>query len=1798
MSSFVKGKHNYICKVISFLLVFSLIFSSIAPSLSFAQAISLPAPGTFITASPTYVPTFLKGMTIHPEDPFKFDFIIDNGHSKVQGEDLKSESKRLINYFLASLTVPQGDLWVNLSPGEKDRIVPDELGSTELGRDLLAQDYILKQLTASLMHPEGKSGKKFWDKIYKQAQDKFGTTDISTDTFNKVWILPDTATIYEHGTTVYVVESKMKVMLDSDRMIGNNKESLNSQLIKEIILPAIEKEVNQGENFALLRQIYHSLILAKWYKQKVKNSIISKVYIDKNKVEGINLSSPTAKEDIYNQYMDAYKKGVYSYIKEEYDFTSQQIIPKKYFSGGFKDKAMTVSRTDDISKIQLAKVGSEFVESVQLNPQGSDEAMMSRGTNWHIRQLDNIDKNIRLNSLKELVARYKSKSKQRQKIEEAFLNNLDHPRDGIRLETRGILQKLDVSKKILAKRYASILLNSKDSAPNLSKWFKEVDKPTYKIDFYELRKLKFNGILDVNRKNFSLDRLELFKKYKKGILNILFRVLNDLLDENYQVDGRQVNYASYVTDNASHAVNDVIENLASALKAAGEIEIFEEILQRIVKLPYSKNVRKQKHLFNLILAIVPMDITLSQDLLAWTSKNILEKGYFILETDEHYTRKLIHLINQIEGKRDYYLVRLLARLMLKDVSGQVNVGADHPLRRRTRQGSYGIGIYGFIRDNIHNFLGIQCVGLLERYLEYLLTQDPKVLIDEDYQVDYFKGEKNYVKGLYPKSVYDMRIERIPDGAVHYEAEKGYAKQLKELLGSLPKSLGETKYERLRNASEEQIAEILGEEYITEQTVSFGGYIYAYRELSRRFNRGELNNHIKRFDRYIEEIYYKFSNKIDLGEVDQISSRILTGDYIGALSLITDIKLEVKDLLFSDDVKYNPEELDDRFREEEGRDDTGNATGGAKFRDDRFYLYKLEQLLSLLEAEILPQIISKNFTRIDKNNINGAVSFLRELIESNYTNGSVPISFIDYVDSMQRNDITLEELKDLVLYLKNKLDNIVDKLEGHLPELVQLFSMEEKKFNVENYDHSLSFLFKFINKLVGYVDNRWQESLSDGKDTSKELFYDEVILDKENARPYHLVGKYLDKGYLKETISNVGRYLLGAKAIGLVRSALLSLNVPPAVVFPLDMEEVDVDNIFKGENSVFDLALGDLHKYIGENEGNIFKGKYGDMKEPMLVSVRSGAYFTLPGQLPTITNVGLNQKNIGGLIDMFIASGLSKEDASWTAWDCYRKLVKGFAVDVLSLNSKSFDVILYNMKNEFNINVKYKLTADQMKQVALAYHKYVEDKAGKNSIPEDLDEQIELVVKAVHKGQEKAVGYLKSINLSERWKRSAIIIQPMVFGNTRDGAGAAVLQTRRGNLFEWNMTGDYKASSQGDDIAIGNAAAITDFKKIIESKEWRDKFVDQMQELDDYLATDTEVELTVTADTFFILQARDASSEAKLKTFPVVPNNGNSIIKQGEAIGASEGGYRGRVIAIKGHEFNEDIRNKIIEEYKKSKEDELVDGLVLVTDSLGADETISFIEQTKTEDGKQMIGAIIMQKGARTSHAVDILKESGIVAVISVRNNMQFIEGGAILLKNEAIDSNSIVSVDGTRGIISKGITPMSAAEFLKGINLNITEDDFVEKFTRTEMMNEIKDILGVLVKENSSVAVDRYEQIADIEILSQLLKVKDSLPEILLKLVESYHINDKAMVSSVGGINMNSIELDARGSEGEIIFDANAFDSIKGVDIKGFLPVIINIIPINSVLPLLGLDIEEKEEEQEVALQLSRAVIKEDIYFL
>lgn len=400
MIFFGKRKFKGFIRAVALSVVMPFIGMSVVP-VSYAQGVAgLPVPGAMVNLTASFTPAIVMGVNIYPDNPLKFDFIIDKGDSGLDGKTFDEEVQKLIKYFLASLTIPEDEMWVNLSPYEKNRIIPSAFGKTEMGRDLLALDYMLKQLSSSLMNPKQELGSAFWDRVYKKAQEMFGTTDIPMNTFNKIWIIPEKAMIYEHEKGAFIVDSHLKVMLEEDYLaLEANKDStkhglgnvtkddlevisgVSGEVVREVLIPEIEKEVNEGKTFAKLRQIYNSMLLASWYKKALKESLLGKTYVDQEKVHGIDMADTEDNQKIYSQYVEAFKKGVFDFIKEDYDPTTQEIIPRKYFSGGVKlngDQSM-ISESDTKSK---PKIKDRVIAAVRRMKKGVKLTFGLNSTNF------------------------------------------------------------------------------------------------------------------------------------------------------------------------------------------------------------------------------------------------------------------------------------------------------------------------------------------------------------------------------------------------------------------------------------------------------------------------------------------------------------------------------------------------------------------------------------------------------------------------------------------------------------------------------------------------------------------------------------------------------------------------------------------------------------------------------------------------------------------------------------------------------------------------------------------------------------------------------------------------------------------------------------------------------------------------------------------------------------------------------------------------------------------------------------------------------------------------------------------------------------------------------------------------------------------------------------------------------------------------------------------------------------------------------------------------------------------------
>ncbi len=397
-----------------FVLACCFIFTQIiAPSASLAQEAWSVLPSARVT--PSFAPVLIKGITVHPEDPFRFDFIVSPGDTGSQGDALKAESRKLIQYFLAALTIPENEMWVNLSPYEKDRIVPEFFGQTLMGEDLLSLDQALKQIASSLTDPAQAFGKEFWDRVYARAQAEFGTLDVPLEMFNKIWIVPQDVLIFERGNSAFVVRRHMKVMLESDYLAMKHNgvvpelsgvDVMTREVMRQIVLPAIEHEVNEGPLFANLRQIYHSMILASWYKKNLAGTLLSRAYVDRHKISGVRSTDKNAVRKIYAGYLSEFNKGSYNYIKEDIDPVNGQAMPRKYFSGGIPGiLAQDIAETSDLAALspsdqrELDETGVVTIEVAVLPAADAepafDAAMVDReAVQRRIAEIDDLSSRI------------------------------------------------------------------------------------------------------------------------------------------------------------------------------------------------------------------------------------------------------------------------------------------------------------------------------------------------------------------------------------------------------------------------------------------------------------------------------------------------------------------------------------------------------------------------------------------------------------------------------------------------------------------------------------------------------------------------------------------------------------------------------------------------------------------------------------------------------------------------------------------------------------------------------------------------------------------------------------------------------------------------------------------------------------------------------------------------------------------------------------------------------------------------------------------------------------------------------------------------------------------------------------------------------------------------------------------------------------------------------------------------------------------------------------------------------------
>jgi len=284
-------KNNTLFKLISLVLCFSFLFeqtgfAQTALELNLSAAFSNRLSSTFSQPQDKFRPLHLRYLGYDaPSNNFKL--LLDKGDLKDPSKQtLEATTQTLMQYFHIGLRLPNSSFWVNLRPDSPDKTIDPYLVQTDLGKVLLEADVQLKKDTASYTSPKTPEGKEYWDKLYRKAEELFGSQEITIPTLTRPWIVPAEIILRESTTDAYIYKATLKVMLEEDYLKDSTTynfkdprlKALNqysSQLIRELIIPKLNKEVNSSKKYANLRQAYYSLILAQWFKARFKDKVNS-----------------------------------------------------------------------------------------------------------------------------------------------------------------------------------------------------------------------------------------------------------------------------------------------------------------------------------------------------------------------------------------------------------------------------------------------------------------------------------------------------------------------------------------------------------------------------------------------------------------------------------------------------------------------------------------------------------------------------------------------------------------------------------------------------------------------------------------------------------------------------------------------------------------------------------------------------------------------------------------------------------------------------------------------------------------------------------------------------------------------------------------------------------------------------------------------------------------------------------------------------------------------------------------------------------------------------------------------------------------------------------------------------------------------------------------------------------------------------------------------------------------------------------------------------------------------------------
>ncbi|MBR2805459.1 MAG: pyruvate, phosphate dikinase [Oscillospiraceae bacterium] len=495
-----------------------------------------------------------------------------------------------------------------------------------------------------------------------------------------------------------------------------------------------------------------------------------------------------------------------------------------------------------------------------------------------------------------------------------------------------------------------------------------------------------------------------------------------------------------------------------------------------------------------------------------------------------------------------------------------------------------------------------------------------------------------------------------------------------------------------------------------------------------------------------------------------------------------------------------------------------------------------------------------------------------------------------------------------------------------------------------------------------------------------------------------------------------RELLGGKGANLAEMTNIGLPVPQG--FTITTEACT--KYYEDGRTINDEIMAQINEYIVKME-EITGKKFGDSKNPLLVSVRSGARASMPGMMDTILNLGLNETVVNTIAEM---SG----NPRW-AWDCYRRFIQMYSDVVMEVGKKYFETLIDEMKKERGVKQDVELTADDLKELANQFKAEYKSKIG-SDFPDDPKEQLMGAIKAVFRSWDnpRANVYRRDNDIPYSWG-TAVNVQSMAFGNMGDDCGTGVAFTRDPATGEKGLFGEFLTNAQGEDVVAGVRTPMHINEMAEKFPEAFEQFTNVCSTLESHYRDMQDMEFTVEHGKLYMLQTRNGkrTAQAALKiacdlvdegmrtekeaVAMIDPRNLDTLLHPqfdakalkeaepvGRALGASPGAACGKIVftAEDAVEWNARGEKVVLVRLETSPED---------------------ITGMKASQG------ILTVRGGMTSHAAVVARGMGTCCVSGCGDIVMDEENKKFTLAGKEYHEGDYISIDGSTGNIYDGIIP-------------------------------------------------------------------------------------------------------------------------------------------------------------------------------